>query len=90
MAKYKVGDGVFYFDSFTGKIVGACIKGLISEQEELKNIYGDIIEVHHYVVGYELTTGVQIKEHLLFDNPFELVDNYRILFDDLRKQLTLG
>ena len=87
--RYKVGDTVYYFDSFTGNIVEADIQSLISEKYEVKTQYGDVISTDHVVVGYELTTGVQIKKHLLFNNPFELIQRYCILFDDMRKQITL-
>ena len=88
--RYEVGDTVYYFDSFTGNIVEADIQSLISEKYEVKTQYGDVISTDHVAVGYELTTGVQIKEHLLFNDPLELIQRYCILFDDMRKQITLG
>lgn len=75
-SKYKVGDEVFYFDSFLGKIIGTKVKALTYDSYKVKTEQGGIICTEHYFDKYVLSSGKELYEYLLFDTPKALIDGY--------------
>lgn len=83
--KYKIGDDVYYFDSFISAIVCSKVKSYKEYHIDAKTPRGAIIKREYFVGEYELSNGVLIKEHILFDDPMALIDRYLILFDEFRR-----
>lgn len=82
--KYKIGDSVYYFDSFNGTIVGTTVKSYKQYHLGVKTPGGDIITRQYFIGEYELSNGVLIKEPLLFDAPMVLVDHYLVIFEKFK------
>ena len=82
--KYKEGDDVFYFDSFTGHIIASKVRSIVYDSYQVKTETGGVICTHHVVLGYDLTCDVFVKEYLLFDDPRELIHCYIAFFNELR------
>ena len=75
-SKYKVGDEVFYFDSFLGKIIGTRVKDLAYDSYKVETGQGSIICTEYHFGKYILSSGKELYEYLLFDTPKTLIDGY--------------